>query len=299
MKAGRRGTLARSRRATCGALVLAIVVGSPAPVLAQSARSASIEPTADSADDVERAERFAAQAFEAYSQRDYALAVELYRKAYDAAPTADILFNIARIYDVGLRDRALAITYYRSYVVDPDADVYRLDVAFERLTQLEAPDRAGDAPVTPSAAPASSAARGRAPSPPPDAASDSALDGFWSPWRVGAVVAGTVGLVGIGLGAGFGAAALSDASTAREYCDGNVCRSQRGVDATHSASKNADIATVSFALGGALLATGVALLWIDDRSKPDERTQRDPRARLRVQPVATASQLGLALAGRW
>ncbi len=291
MKRQRRWTLKRSHDKVCGALALAIVVGSPAPVLAQSARSLSVAPASDVADDVERAEGFAAEAFEAYSQRDYALAVELYRKAYDAAPTADILFNIARIYDVGLRERALAITYYRSYVVDPDADVYRLDVAFERLTQLEASDRARDPELTPSAA-SSHTTPGSRPS--SKVTSDSAPEvESWSSWRVGAIVAGTVGLVGVGLGAGFGAAALSDASTAREYCDGNVCSSQRGVDATHSASKNADIATVSFALGGTLLATGVALLWLEDRSKPDERP------RLRVHPVATGSELGLALAGRW
>jgi hypothetical protein len=285
----RRWTAARARGNGIGALALAIVLGSPASAVAQSAHQDSVEQAHDAADDVELAEGHAAQAFEAYSQRDYALAVELYRKAYDAAPTADILFNIARIYDVGLRDRALAITYYRSYVVDPDADVYRLDVAFERLTQLEASDRADAPGVTPSAV-----ARVGTPRRSP-VVSDAAVSkvGFWSPWRVGAIVAGTVGLVGVGLGAGFGAAALSDASTAREYCDGNVCSSQRGVDATHSASKNADIATASFALGGTLLATGVVLLWLDDRSTSSER------ARLRVSPVATGSELGLALAGRW
>jgi tetratricopeptide (TPR) repeat protein len=280
--------LGRARGKGCGALALAIVLGSPAPAVAQSARMLGAEPTHEAADDVERAEGHAAQAFEAYSQRDYALAVELYRKAYDAAPTADILFNIARIYDVGLRDRALAITYYRSYVVDPEADVYRLDVAFERLTQLEASDPSSAPAVTPSAA-----ARAATPRPSPVASDAETSKGFWSPWRVSAIVAGTVGLVGVGLGAGFGAAALSDASTAREYCDGNVCSSQRGVDATHSASKNADIATASFALGGTLLAAGVAFLWLDDRSTPGER------ARLRVSPVATGSELGLALAGRW
>jgi tetratricopeptide (TPR) repeat protein len=285
----RRWTAERARGKGIGALALAIVLGSPASAVAQSAQQDSVEQAHDAADDVELAEGHAAQAFEAYSQRDYARAVELYRKAYDAAPTADILFNIARIYDVGLRDRALAITYYRSYVVDPDADVYRLDVAFDRLTQLEASDRADAPRVTPSAVARVATPRRS------QVVSDAAVSkvGFWSPWRVGAIVAGTVGLVGVGLGAGFGAAALSDASTAREYCDGNVCSSQRGVDATHSASKNADIATASFALGGTLLATGVVLLWLDDRSTSSER------ARLRVSPVATGSELGLALAGRW
>jgi hypothetical protein len=116
----------------------------------------------------------------------------------------------------------------------------------------------------------------------------------WTSQRVGGIVAGTVGLVSIGIGAGFGVAALSDASTAREYCDGDVCSSQRGVDAVHSANKNADIATVSFALGGALVATGALLLWLDDSPPAHSDT-----ATLDWTPIASDSELGLAVSGRW
>ena len=111
---------------------------------------------------------------------------------------------------------------------------------------------------------------------------------------MGAIVAGTVGLVGIGLGAGFGVAALSDASTARDECDGNVCSSQRGVDAVHAASKSADIATVGFALGGTLLATSIALLWIDHGQKP-----KDSEPSIAWNPIATDSQLGLSVSRSW
>jgi hypothetical protein len=249
--------------------------------------------------EVEQAEAYAADAFEAYQRKDYTTAVALYRKAYEAAPTADILFNIARIYDIGLGDRSLAMLFYQDYVVDPEAEDDRIEVAFERIGQLQAAERAANEPrTTPPPAPAAAAAppeptaaRART-SPELDLIEPSAP---WTSLRVGGIVAGTVGLVGIGIGAGFGVAALSDASTAREYCDGDVCSSQRGVDAVHSATKNADIATVSFALGGALVAAGGLLLWLDD-GPPAARADS---ARLEWSPIASESELGVALSGKW
>jgi hypothetical protein len=104
-----------------------------------------------------------------------------------------------------------------------------------------------------------------------------------------------VGLVGIGLGAGFGVAALSDASTAREDCDGNICSSQRGVNAARAASESANIATVSFALGGTLLAAGVALLWLER----DDTSVRETDARVEWAPRVSSSELGVACSGRW
>lgn len=241
---------------------------------------------------MERAEAYAAQAFDAYGQKDYSTAVALYRKAYATFPTADMLFNIARIYDVGLADRALAIRFYREYVVDPEAEVQRVQIAFERLARLEAP---GAVTVAPPAQAAAASAEPKPASTDPTGAVAASQARLWTPLRVGAIVAGTVGLVGIGVGAGFGVAALADAGTAREYCAGNRCDSQRGVDAAHSASKSANIATVGFALGGTLLAAGVALLWSESGSGSAEHAD----ARVEWTSVATDSQLGLGLSGRW
>jgi hypothetical protein len=247
---------------------------------------------------VEQAEAYAADAFEAYQRKDYTTAVALYRQAYEAAPTADILFNIARIYDIGLGDRSLAMLFYQDYVVDPEAEDDRIEVAFERIGQLQAAERAAHEPqqapppaAAASPAPAPAAVRARK-SPELDVIEPAAP---WTSLRVGGIVAGTVGLVAIGIGAGFGVAALSDASTAREYCDGDVCSSQRGVDAVHSATKSADIATVSFALGGALVAAGGLLLWLDDGPPP----ARADSAKLEWAPIASESELGLALSGKW
>jgi hypothetical protein len=278
------------RCALPGALFLAFGLGAAGDARAQPAAAAQ-------ATEVERAEAYAADAYEAYQRKDYPTAVALYRKAYEAAPTADILFNIARIYDIGLGDRSLAMLFYQDYVVDPEAEDDRIEIAFERIGQLQAAERAGHEPEAapapaPSAAFSPPAATAPArPSPELDLIEPSTA---WTSLRVGGIVAGTVGLVSIGIGAGFGVAALSDASTAREYCDGDVCSSQRGVDAVHSATKNADIATVGFVLGGALVAAGGLLLWLDDgpRAHADSAT-------LDWSPIASDSELGLALSGKW
>lgn len=294
-----------------------------ATVLLGAASAAFAAPPGARDTAVERAEALAARAFEAYLHKDYAAAVDTYRRAYDVVPAPDIVFNLARIYDLGLHDPARAIEHYRRYVADPDADGARVELAWERLALLTATEQS---PIERSAlrpqrrepsAPALETPRldMRAIEPTPPAAgasrpvvrdlvapaaskADAGADAepvAWTPLRVGALVAGTVGLVGVGLGAGFGVAALSDAGTARQYCDGDLCRSQRGVDATHAAAKNADIATVSFALGGSLLGASVALFWLDS----DRRAAGGELGGARVVPVIAESELGVALSGRW
>lgn len=291
----RGGWTSRRARRGGGVLALAIALGSPSRASAEpSARSVAIDAT--NADGIERAEAYAAAAYEAYSREDYAQAVALYLEAYAASPTAAILYNVARIYDTALHDATLAIRHYERYVSAPDADVYRAARARARLAQLRAARDAALAPERPAPAPVATGSTGSTfPAlAPPHPATAGELDArFWTPLRVGAVVAGSVGLVAIGLGAGFGVAALSDASTAREYCDGPLCSSQRGIDATHAASKNADIATAGFALGGALLAVGGGMLWAAHGSGSSET------AGPRLSPIASSSQLGLAYSDSW
>lgn len=296
----------RARRGG-GVLALAIALGSPsrasaepsAPPSIDGGSSIAVSADATNADGIERAEAYAAAAYEAYSREDYAQAVALYLEAYAASPTAAILYNVARIYDTALHDATLAIRHYERYVSAPDADVYRAARARARLAQLRAARDAALAPERPAPAPVATGSAGStgstfpAPAPPHPAAAGELDARFWTPLRVGAVVAGSVGLVAIGLGAGFGVAALSDASTAREYCDGPLCSSQRGIDATHAASKNADIATAGFALGGALLAVGGGMLWAAHGSGSSEI------AGPRLSPIASSSQLGLAYSGSW
>lgn len=306
--------LARSiRGATCCTVMLTLVCGSAEWSRAEEPSRPS--PQAE-AEDVDDAEAYAAQAFRAYAQRDYETAVALYLQAYEAAPSADILFNLARVHDVGLQDVPLSISFYQDYVLAPDAEPHRIQIARERIERLSTIERAvrehsahgagadvagapavgaTEAPGTPASGPAAASAAARRRAPTAITSAEGIDVGGWTPWRVGALVAGGIGVVSIGLGAGFGVAALADAATAREECQGNLCSSQRGVEAARAAAKSADIATVGFALGGTLLAASLASVLFDLDSSPG----RDAHGSTGLHPVATTSELGIALSGSW
>jgi hypothetical protein len=225
--------------------------------------------------------------------RDYGRAVSLYEQALAAAPSADILYNMARVYDVGLRDRRLAIDYYERYSADPAALPERLDTVAQRLGELRAaelasmgalaeddPSIARDFPLD-----ASIAA--------PRAAPRIAAEGL-RPLQVTALALGGVGLVGMGLGIGFGLWARTEEDTWRRACEGNACTSQRGVEAAESAARRADVATVSLAVGGGLLAAS-AVLWLLD----GDIERPSSAAPLRLTPVVNASRLGGSLSGQF
>lgn len=319
------------RRARAARLLLALVCGSALTAGVEGPRPAgATEPAASAAPPpggsrgaphprgaaeeatLERAETLAAQAFRAYQRGDHPAALTLYQEAYAAAPSADIAFNIARVYDTGLSDAGSALRHYREYLAAPDADPARIELALRRVAELTAPN------LAPALAPASRAGRAPPGSPPPSPSAPSSAPRLgaslqepsswrrepparpagaepWTPLRVGAIVASSLGLVGLGLGAGFGVAALSDAGTARDYCTGNRCSSQRGVDAAHAASKNADIATASFAVGGSLLAAGVALFWF----QLDEHWASETLAAPAWTPLEADAPIGLGWSGRW
>ena len=61
---------------------------------------AQAAPATPAEERVELAEQKAAQAFQAYQEERFSEAVALYIDAYNAAPSADILYNVARIYDL-------------------------------------------------------------------------------------------------------------------------------------------------------------------------------------------------------
>jgi tetratricopeptide (TPR) repeat protein len=272
-----------SSSAWAGRALLAAALSVPALARADAPPAAEV---AEVADPILAAERAAAQGFEAYGRKQYAEAIALYEQAYASAPSADALYNIARIYDVGLRDRARAIAAYERCLAEPRASLERLERSSERLLELRRPpaDLESERPPvrTDSTAPPVQATSE------PEPAHSSTL-------RVTALISGAAGVVSLGVGLGFGVAALSDADTANASCNGNRCSSERGVAAAQSASTHATLATTGVAIGTALLVTGAAL-WLWD-------THRDPVgeevARVRLTPVVQASELGLALGGSW
>jgi hypothetical protein len=243
---------------------------------------------------VAEAERSAAQAYDAFQRRDYASAVALYQRAFEAAPSADALFNIARVYDLGLRDRPLAITFYRRYVSDPGATPERIKRANERLTELREAEAAelSTRPAAPQAMqPAAAGAPARAPASAP-LGQDSGND--WSGLKIAALASGAAGAVLLSVGAGFGISLLSTAERANRECDGNDCSSQRGVGAARAAARDARWANWGLGVGGGLLA-GATLMWLLDPGAE----QAAPPASMKLSPIAGAGELGVALAGSW
>jgi tetratricopeptide (TPR) repeat protein len=241
------------------------------------------------------AEQKAAQAFAAYEAKSYPEAVALYIEAYQAAPNADMLFNLARIYDTKLGDRPLAINFYRRYIAEPGAVADRIQLANERLALLREAELAATQPMAraTSEAPAEAAP---APAPP---VSEPTEAGLSTPETIG-VITGAVGVVALGVGTGFGVAALSETNTARDLCEGRVCQEQRGIDAAASASDHAAVSTVALVSGGALVAIGAALYFLlgDD---PPEAPLPAPKSGVelgaRLSPALGGVSVGLG--GSW
>jgi tetratricopeptide (TPR) repeat protein len=272
------------RRCAVFAVALSIAGAAPSPALADDPAPSS---------DVSRAESYAAEAFEAYSRKDYTEAVVLYLKALEAAPSSDILYNLAKIYDTKLKDRELAMKFYRRYIADPGADPERVREANERLTELRALEVAASekpAPVSPQTAPQHGSDRqpDERRLPPPE------REGGISGVQAAGIVTGLVGLGGLAVGTVFGLSAKADADTAKQSCDGNDCRTAAGVEAAEDASRKATISTIGFAAGGALTLVGTILLVSGSKGSPE----RDA-ATLRMVPYAGPGSLGTQLSGRW
>jgi hypothetical protein len=83
--------------------------------------------------------------------------------------------------------------------------------------------------------------------------------------RVLALVAGGLGVVGLGVGTVFGLKSMSDKSAADEFCDGRACTDQRGLELRSDALAAGTLSSVGFAVGLAGLAAGAALWFtVDD-----------------------------------
>jgi hypothetical protein len=91
---------------------------------------------------------------------------------------------------------------------------------------------------------------------PPVSSDSSWISGHWP-----VAVAAGVGLVGVGVGSVFGLRSKKFHDQAEDYCEGQRCTDQRGVDLKDDAIQAGTISTIAFAAGGAALATA-GVLWI-------------------------------------
>ena len=103
----------------------------------------------------------------------------------------------------------------------------------------------------------SSGSQAPASAPPPVTSSGSA--GF-TPLQTVGLVAGGVGVIGIGVGSYFGIRAISKNSDAERHCPkAGFCANQTGVDLTDKAREHAAVSNIAFAIGGGLVAAGAIL----------------------------------------
>jgi hypothetical protein len=131
-------------------------------------------------------------------------------------------------------------------------------------------------------APAQSSASAPAPEPPP------AVDagGGLGTQKILALVAGGIGVVGVGVGTVFGLMAISKKTDAQNACPGE-CATQDGVNKWNDMLATGNISTIGFVVGGVGLVGG-AVLWL---TAPG--AQGGPRAQVGFGPGA------LQVRGTW
>lgn len=122
---------------------------------------------------------------------------------------------------------------------------------------------------------------------PPAAPASRSLSGQ----QVAGLVAGSVGLVGVGIGSFFGVRAISRNSDAEKHCPtSGLCNNQTGLDLTDDARKDAKISNIAFIAGGVLVATGTVLYLTGGSDKAD---------RVALTPLVGPNLAAASVAGRF
>jgi hypothetical protein len=85
--------------------------------------------------------------------------------------------------------------------------------------------------------------------------------GTASPWRTVGVVTAAAGVLGLGVGAAFGAVSMSKHNDAQKACPGASCPDANGASLWHDAVSAGNVSTVAFVIGGVALVGG-AILWL-------------------------------------
>lgn len=151
----------------------------------------------------------------------------------------------------------------------PDRRAFRGEVRIPdeaKTSVLDLPALEDDAPPAPAAAPAPRATA-RPPEPPAPRPAD-APPGDERPWqRPVALGTGALGVVALGIGAGFGLAASSSWGDARPACPNDVCTPD-GRTAWEDARGQAAASTAFFVTGAVLVAAGAVLFFTAPPAAP-------------------------------
>jgi len=106
------------------------------------------------------------------------------------------------------------------------------------------------------------------------------------------LVSGGLGVVALGVGGFLTLGARGKLNDAEEWCSGNQCTDQRGVDLHSDAVKQANLATIVGGVGGVLLVGGAVLYF----TAPSKRAPNSAAART---PVVGLGPTGVVIKGAW
>jgi tetratricopeptide (TPR) repeat protein len=256
------------------AIMLSVALAAVMPHVAH----AEPPPATIPSDRVKQAQGLADQAYDAYQREDWSKAITLYLESYKLAPTADVLFNVASIYDKRIKDKELALEYYRRHNASTDATPELVGKATARISELNRTDKASKSP-----APREEPRR-------PQEHSGSSLP-------VAGLITAGAGVLGLGAGALFGLSAISKHNEAKTAgCSGSTCLDAGGQGSEKDASKDAAKSTIFFIAGGALAATGVTLYLLAPKSKEGSAPQAASSS-VWLAPAVGPSVAGVSVAG--
>lgn len=106
-------------------------------------------------------------------------------------------------------------------------------------------------------------------------------------------VAGATGLVGLGVGAGFGLSSMAKREESNQHCAGNLCN-QAGVDLRDDAIRAGNVSTIATIAGGAALVGGIILIVT---APNNERREAAPTTAAKTKKTFSASAVPSVGAG--
>jgi hypothetical protein len=256
------------RGALAAVLIASAIAWSPAPAAAQA-------PTSDAAT---RAMQLNEAGSELYASGNYVAALQAFQRAYSLLPEPNLLFNIAGCHE-RLGQHKQAIEYYRWFLGSATANPEGRRRAISTLARLEAEPAGPPGPPGPPPPPPAP------PQKPPETTSSAA----WPLATLGA------GILFAGLGAGLyldGAHDHNEVTNAPGFGDATGSSTLTEVEAkklVDSGDTKKRIGAIGFGVGGALIATHVAInLW-----RGATRDSNQTSAELRISPS------GWSLAGKF
>ena len=214
--------------------------------LLASAPALADDPTADAAAHAARVDKLNEEGTAAYRARDYRRANEKFQQAYALDPDPNILYNIAKTYELLGDDRA-ALEKFEQFVAQPGADPQGRTKANAKIVEIRA--RLAESK--------------RPPPPPPPPAPDVAAPARPPPPReqrlvLPTIAAAGVGLAGVAVGGIFGVTALAKQSSLNKICKAKLCPETASSDIS-TLRTSSTLSTVGFVVGGVGIAAAVVL----------------------------------------